>query len=64
MQEILFFGASVILISASGVLSPGPLFASTVVYGLKENIIVGKLIPAGTGVQSFKDQHLGKDTCE
>ena len=33
-------------------------------YGLKENIIVGKLIPAGTGVQSFKDEHLGKDVCE
>lgn len=33
-------------------------------YGLKENIIVGKLIPAGTGVQSFKDEHLGKEVCE
>lgn len=33
-------------------------------YGLKENIIVGKLIPAGTGVQSFKDEHLGKDVCD
>lgn len=28
-------------------------------YGLKENIIVGKLIPAGTGVSSFRDKHLG-----
>lgn len=27
-------------------------------YGLKENIIVGKLIPAGTGVASFKDKYL------
>ncbi len=33
-------------------------------YGLKENIIVGKLIPAGTGVQLFKDKHLGKEVCE
>jgi len=33
-------------------------------YGLKENIIVGKLIPAGTGVSSFKDEHLGKEVCE
>jgi DNA-directed RNA polymerase subunit beta' len=29
-------------------------------YGLKENIIVGKLIPAGTGVLSFKDKYLGE----
>lgn len=27
-------------------------------YGLKENIIVGKLIPAGTGVASFKQKYL------
>ena len=33
-------------------------------YGLKENIIVGKLIPAGTGVNSFKDRHLGREVCE
>lgn len=33
-------------------------------YGLKENIIVGKLIPAGTGVPSFKNEHLGPDVCE
>lgn len=33
-------------------------------YGLKENIIVGKLIPAGTGVSSFKDAHLGREVCE
>ena len=31
-------------------------------YGLKENIIVGKLIPAGTGVASFKEKYLG-DVC-
>ena len=30
-------------------------------YGLKENIIVGKLIPAGTGVLSFKDKNLGEN---
>ena len=23
-------------------------------YGLKENVIVGKLIPAGTGIKSFR----------
>lgn len=27
-------------------------------YGLKENVIIGKLIPAGTGLKSFKDKYL------
>jgi DNA-directed RNA polymerase subunit beta' len=27
-------------------------------YGLKENVIIGKLIPAGTGVRSFKAKYL------
>jgi DNA-directed RNA polymerase subunit beta' len=27
-------------------------------YGLKENVIIGKLIPAGTGIESFKEEHL------
>lgn len=27
-------------------------------YGLKENVTIGKLIPAGTGVQSFKTKYL------
>ncbi|MDQ5890833.1 MAG: DNA-directed polymerase subunit beta [Candidatus Dependentiae bacterium] len=30
-------------------------------YGLKENVIIGKLIPAGTGVASFRLNHLGED---
>jgi DNA-directed RNA polymerase subunit beta' len=30
-------------------------------YGLKENVIVGKLIPAGTGVASFREKYLGND---
>ncbi len=30
-------------------------------YGLKENVIVGKLIPAGTGIKSFKEKHVGDD---
>lgn len=30
-------------------------------YGLKENVIVGKLIPAGTGIPSFKRLYLGED---
>jgi len=27
-------------------------------YGLKENVIIGKLIPAGTGVRSFRNKYL------
>ena len=30
-------------------------------YGLKENVIVGKLIPAGTGVASFRKKYLGAE---
>jgi len=33
-------------------------------YGLKENVIVGKLIPAGTGVESFREKYLGDDLSE
>ena len=33
-------------------------------YGLKENIIIGKLIPAGTGVASFKLKYLGENVSE
>lgn len=33
-------------------------------YGLKENVIIGKLIPAGTGVSSFRLKHLGEDVSE
>ncbi len=33
-------------------------------YGLKENVIIGKLIPAGTGVPSFKLKYLGEDVTE
>lgn len=33
-------------------------------YGLKENVIVGKLIPAGTGIPSFAEKYLGQDISE
>lgn len=49
MQE-LFFAVSVILISSSGVLSPGPLFASTIVYGLRENVKAGIKIAHGHAI--------------
>ncbi len=28
-------------------------------YGLKENLVIGKLIPAGTGISSFRKKYLG-----
>ena len=33
-------------------------------YGLKENVVIGKLIPAGTGIASFKQKMLGEDVSE
>jgi len=33
-------------------------------FGLKENVIIGKLIPAGTGVPSFKLKYIGEDVSE
>ncbi len=30
-------------------------------YGLKENVSIGKLIPAGTGIRSFRERHIGED---
>lgn len=35
MNEILEFAVTVILISASGVMAPGPLFAANIAYGLR-----------------------------
>jgi len=33
-------------------------------YGLKENVIIGKLIPAGTGVESFSKRHIAEESQE
>ncbi|NDD55090.1 DNA-directed RNA polymerase subunit beta', partial [bacterium] len=30
-------------------------------YGLKENVVIGKLIPAGTGVSGFKTKYIGEE---
>jgi len=30
-------------------------------YGLKENVVIGKLIPAGTGIPSFRLKHIGEE---
>ena len=35
MEELLGFAAMVIIISASGVMSPGPLFAANIYYGIR-----------------------------
>ena len=43
----------VIAISASGVMSPGPLFAANVVYGLKEGKIAGIKMAVGHTVVEF-----------
>jgi len=32
---------------------------SDYLYGLKENVIIGRLIPAGTGIASFRKKYLG-----
>lgn len=47
MQEIITFAATVILISASGVMSPGPLFASNVFHGLREGLSGGLKVSLG-----------------
>ena len=47
-MEILFsFAIMVIAISASGVMSPGPLFAANIVYGFKEGKIAGLKLAVG-----------------
>ena len=47
-MEILFsFAVMVIVISASGVMSPGPLFAANIVYGLKEGKMAGLKMATG-----------------
>ncbi len=33
-------------------------------YGLKENVVIGKLIPAGTGIPSFKIKNIGEEISE
>jgi len=33
-------------------------------YGLKENVVIGKLIPSGTGIPSFKLKYIGEEVSE
>ena len=53
MQEIFGFLGLVIIISASGVMSPGPLFAANVLYGLREGKISGIKIAVGHTIVEF-----------
>ena len=53
MEVILAFAVMVIAISASGVMSPGPLFTANIVYGLKEGKIAGLKIAMGHTVVEF-----------
>ena len=53
MQEIFGFLGLVILISASGVMSPGPLFAANVMYGLREGKISGIKMAMGHTIVEF-----------
>jgi threonine/homoserine/homoserine lactone efflux protein len=53
MQEIFGFLGLVIIISASGVMSPGPLFAANVMYGLREGKISGIKMAIGHTIVEF-----------
>ena len=53
MQEIIGFLGLVVVISASGVMSPGPLFATNVIYGLREGKISGIKMAVGHTVVEF-----------
>ena len=47
MEQFLGFALTVIIISVSGVMSPGPLFTSNIIHGLKEGTNSGIKIAAG-----------------
>lgn len=53
MQEFFGFFAAVIVISASGVMAPGPLFAATIASGIKEGKLAGLKVAVGHTVVEF-----------
>ena len=53
MVQILEFAVLVIVISASGVMAPGPLFAATVSYGLREGTRAGFKMAVGHTIVEF-----------
>ena len=53
-MELLFsFAIMVIAISASGVMSPGPLFTANVIYGIKEGRLAGLKMAMGHTIVEF-----------
>jgi threonine/homoserine/homoserine lactone efflux protein len=50
MIQIIEFAILVIIISASGVMSPGPLFAANITYGLREGVKSGIKIGIGHSI--------------
>ena len=53
MQEVIGFAIMVVAISASGVMSPGPLFSGNIIYGLNEGKIAGLKIAVGHTIVEF-----------
>ncbi|MCA9819844.1 MAG: LysE family transporter [Nitrosarchaeum sp.] len=53
MESILDFALVVVIVSASGVLSPGPLFTSNILFGIREGTKAGIKIAAGHAVVEF-----------
>lgn len=47
MQDFFQFGIAVVIISASGVMSPGPLFVATIANGIKQGARAGLKIALG-----------------
>ena len=53
MESILNFAFVVVIISASGVLAPGPLFASNILFGIREGAKAGIKIAVGHAIVEF-----------
>jgi threonine/homoserine/homoserine lactone efflux protein len=53
MQEFFGFAVMVIAISASGVMSPGPLFSANIIYGVREGKIAGLKMAVGHTIVEF-----------
>lgn len=47
MQDLFQFGIAVVIISASGVMSPGPLFVATIANGIRQGAMAGLKIAFG-----------------
>ena len=52
-MQFLEFSVLVIIVSASGVMAPGPLFAANLVYGLKQGTKSGIKMAVGHTIVEF-----------